>query len=196
MIRKSIYLTLILLLSCRVSFSQQSACMTDLALIKSYIPLHPNGLNTYFTCGILSDSTFFIRANSFDGFKEWIEKGIKDHWKDIMGRPNLVLDLRNNGGGQDDEWQMLFSLLYTTPYFNEGVEWYACEDNIKGYEGDQNTAGALDYSNSVPWLKSPVNIRDFKGKLEIISNDFLLAKDNSLDAGKIEITEALSVLLR
>jgi hypothetical protein len=41
-----------------------------------------------------------------------------------------------------------------------------------------------------------VNIRDFKGKLEIISNDFLLAKDNSLDAGKIEITEALSVLLR
>jgi hypothetical protein len=37
------------------------------------------------------------------------------------------------------------------------------------------------------WLKSPVNLPAFREKLERIADDFLLAKDNSLGAGKIPI---------
>jgi len=114
----------------------------DEAFIRSYIPLYPNASNIYFTYGVLSDSTFYIRPNSFDGFRDMIEKTIRDHWKDIMSRPNLVIDIRGNGGGQDDEWQMLFSLLYTSPFISKGVDWYACEDNIKTYEDDLK-AGTL-----------------------------------------------------
>ncbi|MEI8004657.1 MAG: S41 family peptidase [Bacteroidota bacterium] len=125
----------------------------DLALMKSYIPLHPNGRNTFFTFGILSDSTFFIRANGFDGFKDKIEKVIRDHWQDIMTRPNLVIDLRNNGGGQDDEWQLLFSLIYTDPYFSKGVEWYACEDNIKLYEDALKNPVQGQSSEDIKWTK-------------------------------------------
>ncbi len=131
---------------------KSSSPRNDLALMKSYVPLHPNGRNTYFTYGILSDSTFFIRANGFDGFKDKIEKVIRDHWQDIMTRPNLVIDLRNNGGGQDDEWQMLFSLLYTGPYFSKGVEWYACEDNIKLYENDLKTGTYLNGEEGRIWM--------------------------------------------
>ena len=40
------------------------------------------------------------------------------------------------------------------------------------------------------WLKSPVNLPSFKEKLERIANDFLLAGDNSLGAGKTPIEMA------
>jgi len=76
----------------------------DIALMRSYTPLHPNV--RMYTLSMPSSATapFYIRANSFDGFREKIEKVIKDYWKDIMGRPNLIIDVRNNGGGLDDEW--------------------------------------------------------------------------------------------
>ena len=60
--------------------------------------------------------------------------------------------MRNNGGGQDDEWQMLFSLLYTGPYFSKGVEWYACEDNIKLYEDDLKTGNYLNGEEGRKWM--------------------------------------------
>jgi len=50
--------------------------------------------------------------------------------------------------------------------------------------------------DAAPWLKSQVDIQEFTRKLEIISNDFLLAKDNSLGNGKTEITQALPGMLR
>ncbi|MCX6280375.1 MAG: S41 family peptidase [Bacteroidetes bacterium] len=126
----------------------------DQAFMRSYVPLYPNGGNVYFTYGILSDSTFFIRPNSFDGFKDRIEKTITDHWKDIMSRPNLVIDLRANGGGQDDEWQMLFRLIYTSPFLSKGVEWYACEDNINMYEEDLKKGTLRNGDEGIRWTKT------------------------------------------
>ena len=40
------------------------------------------------------------------------------------------------------------------------------------------------------WLKNPVNIISFKEALQRITDDFLLAKDNSLGAGKPPIEDA------
>jgi len=40
------------------------------------------------------------------------------------------------------------------------------------------------------WLKSPVNLPAFKEKLDRIADDFLLAKENSLGAGKMPIEDA------
>lgn len=44
------------------------------------------------------------------------------------------------------------------------------------------------------WLKSPVDLPDFQEKLNRISDDFLLAKDNSLGTGKVPIGEAKPVM--
>jgi hypothetical protein len=41
------------------------------------------------------------------------------------------------------------------------------------------------------WLRNPVDLVDFKEKLNRIADDFLLAKDNSLGAGKIPIEKAI-----
>jgi len=40
------------------------------------------------------------------------------------------------------------------------------------------------------WLKDPVDLPAFKEKLKRLTDDFLLAKDNSLGAGKIPIDNA------
>lgn len=51
----------------------------------------------------------------------------------------------------------------------------------------------VEWLDSVQWLKSPVSAADFTKKLEFISDDFLMARDNSLGVGKTNITEAKPV---
>ncbi len=104
----------------------------DLALAKSYIPNYPNGVNTFPLAMNLSDSTFYLRIPSFAG--NTADKLVQKHWLDITSRPNLIIDIRNNGGGNDYNYQILLKLLYTNPYDIKGVEWYATPDNIKVFE--------------------------------------------------------------
>lgn len=44
--------------------------------------------------------------------------------------------------------------------------------------------------NNQPWLIHPLDLDKIKTQLEIISDDFLFAKDNSLGAGKVAIMDA------
>jgi predicted nucleotidyltransferase component of viral defense system len=52
------------------------------------------------------------------------------------------------------------------------------------------TTFPVEWLSEQRWLRSPVNLVAFKEKLQRISDDFLLAKDNSLGAGKTPIEEA------
>jgi hypothetical protein len=104
----------------------------DDAFWYSYLPEFPNGTNTYPLSLRLSDSTFYIRIPSF--MDDGGEKKVKQYWSDITSMPNLIIDIRNNPGGQDTYYQLLANLLYTHPYKSKGVEWYATEDNIKMFE--------------------------------------------------------------
>ena len=47
-----------------------------------------------------------------------------------MSRPNLIIDIRNNGGGQDNYYQGLAEIIYTNPYESKDVEWYATDGII------------------------------------------------------------------
>jgi predicted nucleotidyltransferase component of viral defense system len=49
----------------------------------------------------------------------------------------------------------------------------------------------VDWLSEQRWLKNPVDLVLFKEKLDHIADDFLLAKDNSLGAGKIPIEKAI-----
>jgi hypothetical protein len=106
----------------------------DNAIIQSYVPQFPNGLNNYFVALCLSDSTFYMRIPGFYGIKDQIEKTLSNHWSDIMSRPNMIIDIRYNSGGLDNEYQELLKLMYTNPYSPKGVEWYASPGNIKLFE--------------------------------------------------------------
>ena len=104
----------------------------DKAILNSYVSLYPNGRNTYFVAMYLSDSTFYLRISGFGSNTG--NKLVIQHWNEIMKRPNLIVDIRDNGGGQDIYYQELAKIIYTKPYESKGVEWYASEGNIKFFE--------------------------------------------------------------
>jgi len=111
---------------------QSNDRVRDFAFLASYMPKHPNGLNIFPKATYLSDSTFYLRIVTFssDMAKELVTK----HWDEIMARPNLIIDIRGNGGGQDNYYSILADLIYTQPYESKGVEWLATEGIIADWE--------------------------------------------------------------
>jgi len=124
----------------------------DNALLMSYIPEYPNGTNTYPLAIQLSDSTFYLRIPSFGS--NLTETLTKKHWKEITSTPNLIIDVRNNGGGQDNYYSLLSDLIYTHPYKSKGVEWYATKNNIKMYEDAIKNGEIRDGEKGILWTKT------------------------------------------
>jgi hypothetical protein len=52
--------------------------------------------------------------------------------------PNLVIDVRNNGGGSDVTYSELIKFLYTGPIRIVGSNIWSSEDNIRKFEGHAN----------------------------------------------------------
>ena len=79
----------------------------------------------------LSPKTLWLRIPSFD---ESQYKPLKDlvaaHRKELESTPNLLIDLRNNGGGSDYVYGVLMPLLYTRPVISVGIQLRASTDNI------------------------------------------------------------------
>jgi len=124
----------------------------DNALLMSYIPEYPNGVNTYPLAIQLSDSTFYLRIPGFDN--NVTETLVKKHWTAITSTPNLIIDIRNNGGGLDEYYSLLTDLLYTQPYENKGVEWYATKSNIALYENAIKNGDIRNGEEGMRWTKA------------------------------------------
>ncbi|MGA3014759.1 MAG: S41 family peptidase [Bacteroidales bacterium] len=149
----------------------------DEAFLKSYTPEFPNGVNTYPIAMKLSDSTFLLRITFF---MDETESQTKKHWSEITSVPNLIIDIRDNGGGQD-YFLALLDLLYTYPYESKGVEWYATEENIKMYEEALEKGDITDGEEGIRWTKSLLEemkknvgkfvIHPMMGSDEIIKHD-------------------------
>lgn len=76
----------------------------------------------------LDDEVFFLRLPSFAD--DYANRAVQKHYAEIISRPILLIDLRNNRGGQDENYSALIPLLYDHPYTVKGVEWYATANNI------------------------------------------------------------------
>ena len=126
--------------------------ISDQALLYSYIPEFPNGRNAYPLAISLNDSTFYLRATSF--MDDGTENSVKKHWQEIMARPNLIIDIRYNGGGQDTYYQALSDLVYTQPFESKGVEWYATADNIKLYEDALKNGDIENGEEGIAWTNA------------------------------------------
>jgi hypothetical protein len=79
----------------------------------------------------LSPKTLWLRIPSFDDSQY---KPLKDlvaaHKKELESTSNLLIDLRNNGGGSDYVYAVLSPLLYTRPVISIGIQLRASADNI------------------------------------------------------------------
>lgn len=126
----------------------------DKSILFSYIPVFPNGLNTYPVALYLDDSTYYLRISSF--YSNTGNELVQKHWDEIMSRPNLIIDIRNNSGGQDNYYEELAKLIYTKPTETIGVEWYASKGNIKYFEDAMKKGEILNGEEGMKWTKALV----------------------------------------
>jgi hypothetical protein len=78
----------------------------------------------------INDSTVMIKIPSFSGMrKQEIDKLIAKNLKTLLSTPNLIIDLRGNGGGSDVSFQKLLPLIYTNEVTVDGVEFFSTELN-------------------------------------------------------------------
>jgi len=72
---------------------------------------------------IIDDHTSYLRIPTFSGStKTIIDSVIAANKETILNSPNLIIDIRDNGGGSDRSFKELLPLLYTNPIRTVGVE--------------------------------------------------------------------------
>ncbi|MEI7423865.1 MAG: S41 family peptidase [Prolixibacteraceae bacterium] len=133
---------------------KSNSAIFDMATLYSYTPLFPNGVNTYPASLYLSDSTYYLRIPGFHD--NTANDFVKKHWKEISSRPNLIIDIRYNGGGQDNYYEELAKIIYTKPYESKGVEWYASKGNIQLFEDAIAKGEIRDGEAGLKWTKELV----------------------------------------
>ena len=78
----------------------------------------------------LSDSTFYIQIGTFNTANaDAIDSLFKANEKVLKSTPNLILDLRYNGGGADFAFGPIIPYLYTGPMKGIGNDMWATSDN-------------------------------------------------------------------
>ena len=83
----------------------------------------------------VTDNTFLIRFPSCDGSNpdiEWIGQSLQSYLE--SGCSNLIIDIRGNGGGQDQNYKPYFRLLYDHPGKIDGVDFLNSPDNREAVE--------------------------------------------------------------
>jgi hypothetical protein len=91
--------------------------------------------NYNFEAKLLNENTLYFNIPSFSWeAKPMIDSLFATQKENLSKSSNLILDLRNNGGGSDDAYSIISPFLYTQPIKTIGVDMLASNDNIKGWE--------------------------------------------------------------
>jgi hypothetical protein len=91
--------------------------------------------NYNFEAKLLNENTLYINIPSFSWeAKPMIDSLFAAQKENLSKSSNLILDLRNNSGGSDDTYSVISPILYTQPIKTIGVDIWASNDNIKGWE--------------------------------------------------------------
>lgn len=82
-----------------------------------------------------SDKTMVLRIPSFNGnFKHAIDSVITANREQLLRTPNLVIDIRYNGGGSDGSYAEIIPYLYTNPIRVVNVQFLSTPLNNKRTE--------------------------------------------------------------
>lgn len=123
----------------------------------------------------LSDKTFYIKVSNFNPSNaKNIDSVVNVNKSLIESLPNLVLDLRDNGGGSDFSYLPLLPYLYTNPVKTIGVDVLSTEANINGWKK------ILD-DEDVP-VKSKESIWGMISKMEIAKGRLVNIAEDEIDS--------------
>ncbi len=103
------------------------------------MPAFADTVNTYdkFAIKRLSAKTMYIKLKSFNGnrSRQEIARMVQHNDYLISNTPNLIIDLRGNGGGSDDAWMPLCKYFNSKPiYFAGGNLTRVSEENALYFE--------------------------------------------------------------
>lgn len=83
-----------------------------------------------------SENTLILRIPSFDGgYKKNIDSVLKANHDKIISTKNLIIDVRNNGGGSDGSYAKIIKYLYTNPIRIVTTQMYSTKLNNERMEG-------------------------------------------------------------
>ena len=78
----------------------------------------------------LNETTLFLRIPSFEHTeKKAIDSVINVNKQKLLSTKNLIIDIRNNGGGSDASYNEIIPYLYTNPIRTVGVEFLSTKLN-------------------------------------------------------------------
>ncbi len=78
----------------------------------------------------LNVNTLYLRLPSFgEVYKKMIDSVLTSNRSLLLSTPNLVIDIRNNGGGSDVTYSEIMPYLYTNPVREVGVEYLSTQLN-------------------------------------------------------------------
>lgn len=78
----------------------------------------------------INNSTLLLRIPSFDGSnKKFIDSVLVANKQKIESKENLIIDLRNNGGGSDGSYSNIIPYLYTNPIRTVRTQMYSTKLN-------------------------------------------------------------------
>lgn len=104
----------------------------------------------------LSDKTLWLRLPDFGDQRAEPLKALLDEHKDALSRaPNMIIDLRDNGGGSDYVYGPVIDLVYTRPIISIDAELRATEDNIAIRE-QQLEAARTEFPGAVEGLTEQI----------------------------------------
>ena len=87
----------------------------------------------------LTDKTAILRIPSFDGSEKKLIDSIIDANRNIITQTeNLIIDLRDNGGGSDVSYKKIIPFIYTNPIRTVGVEFLSTTLNNQKMAGFAN----------------------------------------------------------
>lgn len=82
----------------------------------------------------LSTKTLWLRVPDFQPQNQpALAALLESNKRDLESTPNLIIDARDNPGGQPI-YEPLLALAYTRPIYTPGIETYATPDNIAAYQ--------------------------------------------------------------
>jgi hypothetical protein len=84
---------------------------------------------------ILSEDAAYLRVPSFrPEQRKALERLVRWHFKDIEARPDLIIDVRGNGGGNSSTFAILAELVYAQPVRMSGADVLATPENIAAWK--------------------------------------------------------------
>lgn len=124
--------------------------------------------STYFET--LDSNTNYLRINSFDyDNKKTIDSIIRSKHPELLSKKNLIIDVRNNGGGSDLSYSLILPYIMDSTKFQSPIaasSIWVSKDNLNDYDKERYLYGVETKEDSLQADKEIATLKRYIGKFE------------------------------